>query len=145
MRPPVRFLAVYGSLLDGVPAPTPPAGVREELKKMDTIFLPGDLYVVRGENYPGFVPRVNGNKVEAQLYFVQNESVFEALDKWEGASGAPDAPYERTMMTVYHKGQSITFWVYIGKHDNELRCPIDATCWRDYFAANFATSINETA
>lgn len=132
-----RFLAVYGSLLEGVSAPEPPAGIRDNLLKMDTIFLSGDLYVVSGEKYPGFIPRVNGPQIEAELYLVTKDDVFTALDEWEEATGEPDAPYRRQMMSVYNNGQSVTFWVYVGNHDMSLRRPIAETSWRDYFNAHF--------
>jgi gamma-glutamylcyclotransferase (GGCT)/AIG2-like uncharacterized protein YtfP len=102
--------------------------------------MAGDLYVVRGTSYPGFVLRVGGPKIEADLFLIRDEATFRALDEWEEASDAPDAPYRRRLATVYHRRQSVTFWVYEGNHPLEMREYVDATCWRDYFNANFATS-----
>lgn len=140
MKKTVNFLAAYGSLRDGVATPAPPADIVAGLTKVDTIYVHGDLYVVRGENYPGFVPRVNGPRVAADLYLIRGADTLRALDAWEEVSDAPTAPYRRQAMTVYHQGRSVTFWVYVGNHPSDRRHPITATCWRDYFAAHFAAT-----
>lgn len=117
------LLFVYGTLRSGGKCPE---AVRDALKRYTTSAglgrVPGRLY--RISFYPGFVkPREEGEWVCGEFLRVLNEELlFELLDRYEGCSADDPQPfeYERILLDLFPEEEAPTkAWIYHYLGDTE--------------------------
>ncbi len=154
----VDYLVVYGSLMTGL-APDHQPDFADQLSFVGEVLVPGTLYEVDGDvtfSYPGLTlaveaetrvlhPSRRSRRLEerakeratastvAELYRVEDATLFEAMDDWEGydARDPEESPYVRRIVRMIDP--AVDAWVYVGNHKSRGR-PVTSRSWRDHLA-----------